>query len=65
MPDQPANQPADQPTQDPMAAEAIAKLKEIIAEMETEEGLALFKKGNLKFEIKPDPGTLWYVAYGT
>jgi len=50
---------------DPDAQEAIDKLKEILADMETKEGLARLKKGNLKFEIKPEAGALWYVAYGT
>ena len=47
------------------AEAAIAKLKEIIAELETEEGLARLSSGDLKFEIKPGTGVMWYVAYGT
>jgi hypothetical protein len=47
------------------AASAAAKLKEILADLETEEGLAKLSSGDLKFEIKPGPGVLWYVAYGT
>ena len=33
--------------------------------METEEGLAKLTSGSLKFEIKPENGMMWYVAYGT
>lgn len=58
------NDPVDPPI-DPQAVEAIEKLREIIKEMETQEGLERFKKGNFKFEIKPEEGAMWYVAYGT
>lgn len=47
------------------AVSAAAKLKEILAELETEEGLAKLSSGDLKFEIKSGAGVLWYVAYGT
>lgn len=47
------------------AESAVEKLKEIIAEMETEEGLARLSSGELKFEVMPGAGVKWYVAYGT
>lgn len=47
------------------AASAAAKLKEILQDLETQEGLAKLSNGDLKFEIKPGPGVLWYTAYGT
>ena len=56
--------PDPKPT-DPDVIEAMDKLKEILKKMETEEGLKELEKGSLKFEIKPEVGMLWYVAYGT
>lgn len=47
------------------AESAAAKLKDILAELETEEGRAKLSNGDWKFEIKSGPGVLWYVAYGT
>jgi hypothetical protein len=47
------------------ATSAADKLREIISELETKEGLAKLSSGDLKFEIKPGMGVMWYVAYGT
>lgn len=63
MPDQ--DEPKKPPALDEQAESAVAKLKEIISELESKEGLAKLSSGDLKFEIKPGNGVMWYVAYGT
>ena len=45
--------------------EVKEKLKDILREMETKEGIEKLKKGSLEFKIKPENGVMWYVAYGT